>query len=491
MVQRTYNNFTPWVQQDDFFTNWPNFIEHKNIDGLRDGYWVTLWPKINKQLTTGTNAIYSMDGVFSWNWDTDRVYLWGENGVIYTLDSTDNTPEHTLSGTKHIVKVLRDNNDLYFFYKDSKSSSNVKVAYITEANANSGTWGSMNESFIISGITTLWTIPTLRLWGFVYVWQLRGVVKMDNTGILDTFSFVDDYVVSITLQGSTVVLYSRSGNVYFWDAVATTYSSIATLWSRIAKAESKAGVDYITTEDGQLYIGSWTQFQRITRPKMSNRMNNNSSYDTRLDFSINQPDGISDTTTISALADMYINASDTIPWIYKYGRLIPWMQDWLHKITTQNNAGTQIDYVYTMLFYERTLRRLYFSYKASSTYWVDYIDMKSLETCSDGYMITEVFSGWTSLKKSLGRMRRATSNTAWDNFIKLYYRVNNWSWVLIRNINDATNEIERENMKGESDTSPFQDFVDVQLKIELHNETRSEDAPTLHEIMQEYEAIET
>ena len=196
------------------------------------------------------------------------------------------------------------------------------------------------------------------------------------------------------------------------------------------------------------------------------------------------------TTIKAAWDDVYMYSSDTIKGLYKYWKLIPWMQDWLHKIVTQNHLWTQIDYIYDIYYYERA-RRLYFSYKADTTYWVDYIDLNSLETCTDGYMVTEVFSGWTSFLKKLNRLRRATSNTAWTNYIKVYYRVNNWDWVLIRNINDTLDVIERENAHREADESAFKQFIDIQLKIEFHNDDWWENAPTLHELMTEYEAIET
>ena len=220
-------------------------------------------------------------------------------------------------------------------------------------------------------------------------------------------------------------------------------------------------------------------------------MDDNSAYNKRLSFSIDEPNLAQNRSMEVVLDDVYMYASDTIKGIYKYWKLIPWMQDGLHKIITQNHAGTQIDYIYDMNFYERGLRRLYIAYKAGSTYWIDYIDLDSLETCTDGYAISEVFSWGTSLKKEISKLRRATSNTAWNNYIKLYYRVNNTAWVLIENINDATNEINRENLNNDATQSSYKQFIDVQLKIEFHNDTGWQDAPTLHEIMQEYDAIET
>jgi len=107
-MQRTYNQFTSWVAQDDFLTGWPWFIEHKNIDGLRDGYGVTLWPKMNKQLLTD-EAIFGIDFLQQSGTPFEFTLIGWEDGKLYYLDSTDNTPEHTLLSsnglTAHIVSI--------------------------------------------------------------------------------------------------------------------------------------------------------------------------------------------------------------------------------------------------------------------------------------------------------------------------------------------------------------------------------------------------
>tara|TARA_R110000744_G_C19238641_1_gene548991 strand:+ start:579 stop:776 length:198 start_codon:yes stop_codon:yes gene_type:complete len=65
---------------------------------------------------------------------------------------------------------------------------------------------------------------------------------------------------------------------------------------------------------------------------------------------------------------MYLACNDTIPGIYKYGKLNPQMANGFHKIVTQNHLGTQIDVIYDMYFHQRGSQFLYFSYKAGATY---------------------------------------------------------------------------------------------------------------------------
>ena len=489
MQQRIYNQFYPGVQQDDFLTNWPWFIEHKNINGLKDWYGITLWPKVNKLLTTN-EPIRGMSFFQTLTPDLNRSIFGGDNGEIYRGDSTDGVPEFTLSNWGHIIAIEELSNFYFIFYKLDKTSVNIWLARINSAAAWVGDWDLIEEEFLVWEFRHVWIPPILSLGNFLYVWDVSSVKRIDVNGTPINYWFPDSDVVWITAQGYTLVVYCEWGQVFLWDWATATNTNLKQFWSRLSKVTSKGWIDYIVTENGQYWIGQGLWFQRVTKTKFSNRMNS-PTYDRRLDFATDEPDGLQNHSILWADDDVYVYASDTVKGIYRYGSLIPWLQDWLHKIVTQNHEWIPIDYVYDMFFYERTDRRIYFSYKAGSTYWIDYIDLNNLETCTDWYAITEIFSWGTTFKKKINRIRRATSNTSWDNYIKVYYRVDNQDWILIRNINDENDIILRENIHVDSEKKPFKELIDVQLKIELHSETWSEDSPTLHELMIEYEAIET
>jgi len=221
-MQRTYNTFYPWVKQDDFLTAWPSFIEHKNVDWLRDWYGITLWPKVNKWLTTGTTSMIWIDWLQSTAIWVSRVYCWWDNWVIYKLDSTDDTPEYTLINGKNIVSVVKNWNDLYFFYKTTiwGTSSLMWCAYITESNASSWNWTAMNESFIAEWtILSLWCPPILVSGTSVYVWWISDVYEINSTWLINTFTFPDSDVLWLTLQWATIVVYCESWIVLFLGIV--------------------------------------------------------------------------------------------------------------------------------------------------------------------------------------------------------------------------------------------------------------------------------
>jgi len=504
---RSYNVFYPWVQQDDFLTNWANFIEHKNIDWLRDWFWVTLWPKMNKQLFTGTKemlAIYSNQNSGGTLTDT---LVWGASWNIYYLNSTDNIPEFALivnySGVWD-VNVAITNIELlkgfyYIFYKQNYADSLLWCARISQFDARTGNWMAMVKNYIKSWIwlANSWIPPIIQFDNALYVWSGTGILKVDGNYTpgsatlpwANVFGFPEDVVTWLSLQGTTVVVYTRQGTVYFWDGVDTTYQAVKKFGARVQKVGSKAGTDYVITEDGQFSIWGGLQFFRVTKPKKSNRMNSNVNYDSRLKFNVDADNASQNHTVIPALDDMYMYSSDTVKWIYKYGKLIPWMPDGFHKIITQNHAGTQIDFIYDMFFYEIDSRKLYISYKAGSTYWIDYIDLNTLQTSIDGYFITDVFTWWSNIKKKVIGMQMTTSNTAWNNFVKLYYRVNNWAWELIRTYNEPTNVITQDDIKTINGQN-FKHFIDIQFKVEIHNDTGGQDAPQVHDLALIYDITE-
>lgn len=493
-MQIKYNRFDPWVKQDDFLTGWPSFIEHKNMDWLRDGYWITLWPKVNKSVLTSTTPIRSMIANQTWSVDLDETYTWGDLGKIYKFNSTDNTPAFTLANGKNIIKTVLLWNSLFFFYKGSLASTSYGMAKINKNDAETNNWAAIDENFKIEGtFSSVWIPPVIIIWPFMYFGSWFGAIaRMDEGWTVTSFAIPDDHVSAITIQWSIIWVYSRSGNVYFWDGWSITESARWLLWARCQKADTLDGRDYITTEDGQSKIGSYTSFQRLTKPKKSFRLEDNSTLSDRLNFINNDTDGHQDHTIRVAKDDVYFFNSDTKPWIYKYGNVIPWLAKGFHKIITQNHLWTQIDVIYDMYYYERTARRLYFSYKADTTYGIDYIELDSLATNTTWYAVTEVFTGWTSFKKEINRVRVNVSNVDANNTIDLYYRINNQDWTLLRTINSTTDDIYyRENITTESTWVAIKNFIDIQFKVEFTSANGDNTPPTLHELMLDYDIIET
>mgnify|MGYP001590244526 CR=1 FL=1 len=489
MVQRTYNRFDLWVKQDNtaIFSGSPSFIDAKNLDWLKDWQGVTLWPKINKLFTSNV-ALRGIDAEQLWTPDNARTIVWWDNGEIYKFNSTDNTPEYTIAW-QNIVQIASLGNDYIIFTKANFSSATINIYKISKSDVQSWIWTSLASALLPSALSHVWVPPVLAVWSELFIWGNGTVRKFDWSTITATETFPDDYVTWLTLQGSTIAVYTRTWNVYFWDWWATVESARGKTWARTEKAVNLNGRDFITSEDWQLKQGSYTQFWKIFNSKNSFRLEDKSQIQNKLDFSSN--DDNLNHTAITALDDVYFFWNDSIKWIYKYWSLIAWTWKGIHKIITQNNAGTQIDFIYDMYFYERTDRRLYFSYKAWSTFWVDYIDLDDLESCNTWYGVTEILTWWTAFKKKLNVARISVSNVDANKTASLYYRVNNQDWVLLRTINSTTEDIYyRENITKEADWSPFKQFIDIQFKIELNSTTNDNKPPMLNELLLDYTIIE-
>ena len=488
MPTRSYNRFTPWVQQDDYLTNWPWFIEHKNVDGLRDGYALHLWPKVNKGIITN-DAISSITFEFpSDPIDLTESIIGGKGWEIYRLDSTDNTPAYTFSAAWAEIKAIVTVFPYYYIFYQA-TSWNGKIARVNVSDVATGTFASMNEGYVADAGSSFKSVPYVVVGTNIYYGISGKIGVFDWTATVTSFWFPDTWVTGLTLRGTTMMVYTRSGNVYQWDIALLTYSALRNIGTYIYRVAKGAIYDYIYCADGQVFIGQWLSVQPLSYPKISNRMNSNVSYDKRLNFSLSD-ENTQNKVWITALQDMYLACNDTIPGIYKYGKLNPQMANGFHKIVTQNHLGTQIDVIYDMYFHQRGSQFLYFSYKAGATYWVDYIDLWSLETTTDGYAITEVFA-WdaASFEKTIESIFKSTSNTSWNNYIKLYYRVNNGSWLLIKNINDSVASIVRDEINKEDGWVGFEKNIDVQFKIELHNDTGWQDSPSLHELIYNYTLV--
>jgi hypothetical protein len=140
--------------------------------------------------------------------------------------------------------------------------------------------------------------------------------------------------------------------------------------------------------------------------------------------------------------------------------------------------------------FDNSDKKVYFWHTIGSTYTCSSIDTTSLETSKEWYWVTDVFSWWTPFLKEINNIRIATSYTAEDNYIKLYYRINNWVWEELRNINEENDTIVYEQLSKLENQDAFKQFVDIQFKVEFHNETQDDTPPLLHELRIDYDVIE-
>ena len=491
MAERTYRDFTTGITQDDVLPIWmPSFLDAKNIDWLKTGYWAKLWPKVNKGIITDV-PMRAM-GLYQPNTWPALVLAWGDEHKIYRVDGTDNTPVYTIDTTTFspvkIFGIVYVSPDFYILYN---SPGWQRIWRINITNVVDDDWDEFIENWLTPelGIPT-YIPPILRTANEEIMLPLRErevwVIDLWSPLLLFNSRFLDDRLVGITEQGTTYMLYSASGTVYAWDWASELTSARFQLGARISKVVQKQGIDYITSEDGQLYIWQGFWFQRVTKPRKTNRNNDNTTYGKVLSFA--PLNDLQNRLSVSVQDDVYLWTDDEVKGIYRYGAILPWVAPWFHKVITQNHLWNDIDEVYDMLYSDRE-RRLYISYRTGSTYGIDYIDLDSLECASEGYFVTEVFSANTSYEKEIKAIRKATSNTNGSNAITIYYRVDNGAWELVRNINELQASITVWEPITTANGQTFKKYRDRQYKVVFTNANGGDNTPILHELQEFYDVI--
>jgi len=469
------NTFYPWLQEDDIISQSWGIVESENLDWNRTGYGITLWPKPTKQVLTSTNIIR---GIYnrSVSWVITNLFMYWDWWVVYRWDSVDNTPFYTLPSTDDIHNVIFSPSSKYYMAIQTATDTYS----IGRINSDFTTW--VNES-VQTSLTSPSVPPMYQDGTFTYIWIWSKIYRYDTWDVETIFSLFKQYIVWITVHGTQFYVYSDNGNLSLWDGVSNSISANLDLGVNIRRVEQRAWIDYVTSESWDIYIMSGYQLVPISDSRQSRRLEDNSQYISKLNFNTWDEDN---RTIAIGKKDTYFIANDTQPWIYKYWKLIEWLADAFYKITTEDNTNTDVDYIY-WLFYIEWLNTLYYSYKQGSIYWVDKLELDNLTTAQSWYFVTQIFRWPPNLINKITGVKATTSYTSWSNYIKIYKRIDNWSWVLIRNINDATDTIKRHKITTNNGSWNLSDeFVDIQFKIEIYNDNQDNIPPLFHGIKLTY-----
>lgn len=489
MPTRNYTTFYPWIKQDDKIWN-PGFIDAKNLTWLSTWEGITLWPKSNKLFTTNgaMRGIYIEPQTRTTNNQQNFAYWdWGE---IYRFDSTDLTPIHTVSTLFSVVWFVKAWAWFYYLHRQSATSNNLDLWKTQDETFTFGTVDSYSTNFISS----IDTVPFIRYGDKLIFWWSGKMVRVNDTS--DFISSKNDFPLFtwvcqwIANYWNQLYLYNSRKRVDIWD-----WSSNALSWSNQInfpprKVEQTASETFVTSRDWSIYRGNGWQFGAgaLVKYKKTKRLEDNSIYQDKFNFS--------GTTEVrgqyiaNAWDSIYVWCNDGVPWIYIYDNIVSWTQRGFHKAITTNHAGTDIDEIYAIA-YDHTQDRVFYSYKAGVTYWIDYVSTVDRESTTTWYGITEVFTGGTAFKKELNVVRVSVSNVDENNTASVYYRINDGSWVLLRTINSTTEDIYyRENITKESDGNPFKQFIDIQFKVELTSANNDNTPPVLNELLLDYTIIE-
>lgn len=475
MPIKDYSTNYKWISQDNFVVSAWEYLEWKNVDGISDGYVLKLWPKVNKQLLTTLPIKWILSRTtvtgLVWGWD------------IYYPTSTDLTPEKTLvvwDTIYYLVDTWVNFNSFYYLLWHNSWGTSWAIHKISDWDFE--WWVRGWFTFALWGTTfSNSSIPPIVIYNRkMYFWWNSKIIESDWT--TNTVKFLSTWdVVGFAINGTMLAMYTSKWLVEFWDGASAAVSSQQKLWFIPKRVVQDGNITYITSEDGRFYRWSWYTFVEISNPKASNRLEDNSWYTSKLDFTPSDDDN----RTLTVIWDqVYLASPDDVPWIYRWWDLYPWLPKWFHKVISQDNDFTDLSKVYTLKYIDSN-KRLYFSYYDGTNYWVDYTDLSSQNTSKDWFMVTEVLRWPPNKMNQIVEIRTTTLNTSSNNYIKLYKRIDNWSWVLFKTYNEVTDTILRDKISTESD-----EFVDMQFKIEFHNDDQDSTGPELQALELNYKIIQ-
>lgn len=487
MPKKEYNSFYKWIAADDYLTHPEEYLWWKNVDWARTWYGITLWPKVNSHMLVdcpisdiaSINASNESQQFISWNNGVDT-------GYVYAMDSADNTPVRTFTSAEtsyfYIQKVIEFNGDYFILGKNwptaawwalhlSKTDIEDSWSYPVTYNVTTG-----NNSFIP---------PHVFFWGSLYIGSRGSVKKVTISWSSYTytpfqFTWMDD-ITKITVHNSVMYIYDRNWQVRYWKWQESVSEWENSYPYQIRKGLSQWSYDLATTAEWDLIAVGWDTATPLSSKRQSKFWETFGTYFDIKNFWITDrtTDG---ETMVAARFSNYIIADGK--YIYKFAPIIPGMSPSFHNIVSKTNDGTDIDRIYTMA-YRASEQKLFFSYKAWTTYWIDYIDLSSNESCDYWVFYTPVHRWVPNEVNQVVSHILTVSQTNGTKYVKVSLRVNGWSWVQIRNINEATEVITKE--KSESIKKKF---VDCQFKIEFGNTGEDTFPPILHSFMQNYKIVD-
>jgi len=466
-----YNEFYKWIQTDNILWQPWQILEWDNMDGLKTGYWITLWPKVNKKRLVWSKPICIISSS----------YIGCENWEIYELGWADiDTAYYTFASWESVVKGIIYWGYWYFFTKPADETfSQVNIYRITIADFGWGTftslwstWATMNNEV---------NPPVLETKSFMFIWGLDTIKKVASSWWTATdHGYFDWNVAWLSLQWTTLKVYSfywDKWRVAFWDTTLTSISSQQETSLLPNRITTDTITDYIVARDWSFNLWSWYETQEISHKVESLRLEDNSGYSTHLDFA---PANHDNNPLTTYKWDILVKANDETACIYKYWEILNWITPSLHKIITRNHLWNTIDAIRD-ISYKTSIDTLYFCCSSWTDYSIESVDASSLTTAQDWYFVTPVFRWPPNKINKITELRATTSYTSGDNYIKIYKRIDNWAWGLIRTINNATDVIKRDKITTNSDGSNLsRDFVDIQFKVEIHNDLQTNLPPILH-----------
>jgi hypothetical protein len=300
----------------------------------------------------------------------------------------------------------------------------------------------------VEWIAWLGSLATKRTWTFIwktapvfYGWELYfcGNAAWTNTlnvTVVDKYGNMDDVFENDTASSvqwlSVTWGYLR---VYTRDVLAIVeiggktvqYSQQLPFVANNVVSDWK--IDYVTTDDGELYACSGLEVQQIAEKWFSGILSSYSTSSNKYDF----------TSWITRGNMSYSNDRLYIAdnrWNYViYGSKLPWM-DKVFCYGSPHYGDNAAEIMTDVTALKADWNKLYLAWNTWTVYQVWYVDMNdySGDKCPEGILITRSQDMWDySLEKAIQEIR------VWMEWVgELWVSINQWTFVFVWNLDQVT-----------------------------------------------------
>ncbi len=264
------NDFSGWISMDDTFLWKWQCVFSQWIDTLRYPWELRLTPAIEYSSRYGTEAVTS---IFSPEWST----IWYGTGDWIVRDYAGSSKIDTWD-TRDILDGILFRGNFYIF----------SSRYVYKTTYTSGVLSALTTFFDHTGSLWSYSHPVIYASNEMYFSSWKVVKYIDEFGNLQTLpqTFSTD-VKALTISGNTLRIYTEN-TLAILDVWTKTVSYSQQLPFVTGWATSDGIVDYVTSENDEIYICSGLEWRKIAFYQQSDTINASDETNVKFTFKNNR-----------------------------------------------------------------------------------------------------------------------------------------------------------------------------------------------------------
>ena len=330
-----------------------------------------------------------------------------------------------------------------------------KFTYTAGALSSQSTWLNWTGQYRHPVIFDGWEMyfPTTASTG-------KNVSYTDSTGVLQTL-FTTNFsnnVRALTISGTSLRVYSENLlSIVDLGTKTVTYSQ--QLPFVVNSAKSDGNVDYVITDNDEMYVLSGLEFKKLSEFYDSNTLGNYISDSNKFTFL----SGVQNTTLSVGNGRVYAIDGSSQNKFYIYGKKMEWVPNSFSYWPIHDSSTSAVTTVHSIFAQGN---KVYVGYQIGSSYYIGFVnyDPSVTQTCYEGVMIFPEFdAGDYSLIKNLDEIRVGKTGTTGQLWLSI-------DWGAFTQI-DTLNQTEFENKT--LNESVKKEFREMALMVKLYSSNDS------------------